>query len=433
MRMWLSKTHPSLELSGLWTQPYLKLAGLMEWSTSASAAKVLSCRAEGVEWWVREPQKQSKNNIFSAGCCVAQTRSVSQQLLRWLKKKGHERASPMLGKWGDDSFPLSWAWEPTTLGQWQNCWSTMYGQRCNQLQSPDCVSRLFLSLAKGPQVTTCGVHQGAGVVVLKKYWGNIGKPKMFWTKGLQYNYITYSFKLWGPLKVKKLRSMLGVVPDAVRLHQDSWGLKKLFSYMIRKAGKDKDTVADPKRRDPCQTSFMDDSLDKMVTNYNIQLPTTIYNSQIKIVYAMAIIDIILYMLGKWWAVSYHCFPAGFLIRSMLCTWPMRTCSSTGASGCARPNPMLSSLTMTPRRWRRSSRTFKGHWMGMNAMNRIRMRWWWLMTLTWTLCFHLTLAQWLRRMWNPMGSVSQRFLTCRNLRQFQLMMMFFAVAPRRMCS
>jgi hypothetical protein len=28
---------------------------------------------------------------------VAQTRSVSQQLLRWLKKKGHERASPMLG------------------------------------------------------------------------------------------------------------------------------------------------------------------------------------------------------------------------------------------------------------------------------------------------------------------------------------------------
>jgi hypothetical protein len=92
--------------------------------------------------------------------------------------------------------------------------------------------------------------------------------------------------------------MLGGVPDAVRLHQDSWGLKKLFSYMIRKAGKDKDTVADPKRRDPCQTSFMDDSLDKMVTNYNIQLPTTIYNSQIKIVYAMAIIDIILYMLGK---------------------------------------------------------------------------------------------------------------------------------------
>ena len=88
--------------------------------------------------------------------------------------------------------------------------------------------------------------------------------------------------------------MLGVVPDAVRLHKDSWGLKKLFSYMIRKAGKDKDTVTDPKRRDPYQTSFMDDSLDKMVTNYNIQLPTAIYNSQIKIVYAMAIIDIILY-------------------------------------------------------------------------------------------------------------------------------------------
>eukprot|EP00435_Cladocopium_sp_Y103_P032526 s2049_g8.t1 len=57
--------------------------------------------------------------------------------------------------------------------------------------------------------------------------------------------------------------MLGVAPDAVRLHLDSWGLKKLFSYMIRKAGKDKDAMADPKRRDPCQTSFMDDSLDKM--------------------------------------------------------------------------------------------------------------------------------------------------------------------------
>ena len=96
--MWLSKTHPSLELSGLWTQPYLKLAGLMEWSTSASAAKVLSCQAEGVEWWVREPQKQSKNTFFSAGCCVAQTRSVSQELLRWLKKKRPWESFTNVGK-----------------------------------------------------------------------------------------------------------------------------------------------------------------------------------------------------------------------------------------------------------------------------------------------------------------------------------------------
>ena len=43
-----------------------------------------------------------KNNqqitVFSAGCCVAQTRSVSQQLLRWLKKKRPWESFTNVGK-----------------------------------------------------------------------------------------------------------------------------------------------------------------------------------------------------------------------------------------------------------------------------------------------------------------------------------------------
>ena len=53
------------------------------------------------------------------------------------------------------------------------------------------------------------------------------------------------------LEVKKLRGLMNVAPDAVKLHLDSWGVKKLFSYMIRKAGKDKgECTSDPKRREP---------------------------------------------------------------------------------------------------------------------------------------------------------------------------------------
>ena len=75
--------------------------------------------------------------------------------------------------------------------------------------------------------------QGVNIIVEdKKSWHSIADPAIL------------------SLEVKKLRSLLGVTPDAVKLHQDSWGLKKLVSYMIRKAGKDKDAVKDPKRRDP---------------------------------------------------------------------------------------------------------------------------------------------------------------------------------------
>ena len=50
--------------------------------------------------------------------------------------------------------------------------------------------------------------------------------------------------------MKKLRSLVGLSPDPTKLCCDSWGLKKLFTYAIRKAGKDKpDCEGIPKRRE----------------------------------------------------------------------------------------------------------------------------------------------------------------------------------------
>jgi hypothetical protein len=50
---------------------------------------------------------------------------------------------------------------------------------------------------------------------------------------------------------------MNVKPDAVKLHLDSWGVKKLFSYMIRKAGKDKgECSSDPRRREHLLMSYL---------------------------------------------------------------------------------------------------------------------------------------------------------------------------------
>ena len=51
------------------------------------------------------------------------------------------------------------------------------------------------------------------------------------------------------MKVLTLRSICNAPNDPVALHHDAWGLKKLFTYGVRKSGHDKLTNGSPARRD----------------------------------------------------------------------------------------------------------------------------------------------------------------------------------------
>ena len=51
-----------------------------------------------------------------------------------------------------------------------------------------------------------------------------------------------------PWKVLKVRHLVSLPEDPVKLHLDSWAVKKLFSLAIRRAGKDKDADDVPQRK-----------------------------------------------------------------------------------------------------------------------------------------------------------------------------------------
>ena len=50
-------------------------------------------------------------------------------------------------------------------------------------------------------------------------------------------------------QVVKVRSAVSLPPDPVKVHLDSWGIKKLFSLALRRAGWDKESDSLPRRKE----------------------------------------------------------------------------------------------------------------------------------------------------------------------------------------
>ena len=53
--------------------------------------------------------------------------------------------------------------------------------------------------------------------------------------------------IWDPAQVAKVRSLVSLPPDPVKLHMDAWAIKKLISLALRRSGAKKDVL--PQRKD----------------------------------------------------------------------------------------------------------------------------------------------------------------------------------------
>ena len=56
-----------------------------------------------------------------------------------------------------------------------------------------------------------------------------------------------AYRASDPGKVAKVRSLVSLPADPVKIHLDSWAIKKLFSLALRRSGADKDEL--PQRKD----------------------------------------------------------------------------------------------------------------------------------------------------------------------------------------
>lgn len=67
---------------------------------------------------------------------------------------------------------------------------------------------------------------------------------------LSHDYTVSKMAGSSPIQAQVLRNIVGAPSNPPTLHADAWGLKKLFTYGVRKSGADKLASGSPQRRVP---------------------------------------------------------------------------------------------------------------------------------------------------------------------------------------